>query len=98
MGRILDSENETMATIGQDGYVMNTQDVRIGKVRDNGEVVAKSGRKVGSYDGEGNVYEGGRKIGEVRKDGRVYAGDRYMGKTVGDHIMGGGAALLLLVR
>jgi len=99
MGDILDEAGHKVAKIGQDGIVKNVTGIKMGTVKDNGDVLNKVGQKIGSYDGSGNVYEAGRKIGSVHSDGKVFDYELdCIGSVKGDHIISGGAALLLLVR
>ncbi len=99
MGDIFDEANHKLGKVGQDGYVFNATGNKIGRILDNGDVQNAKWIKIGSYDGSGRVFEGTRHIGDVHGDGKVYDYEKDMiGLIKGDHIMGGGAALLLLFR
>lgn len=99
MGDILDEAGHKLGSLGQDGYVYTLDRRKIGRVLDNGDVQDTAFHKIGSYDGSGRVFEQTRQIGTVKGDGKVYDHENDMvGKVQGDHMIGGGAALLLLFR
>ena len=96
--------------IDSNGYVYQGSLTRspLGRV-DNGKVYSKgmieSGSPLGSFDDNGNIYEGiigSSIIGKVDSAGNVYkgivGGGDFIGKVEGDNIFAGGAALLLLVK
>lgn len=99
MGDILNEAKQKLGTIDQNGYVWNVRHEKIGRVLDNGDVQNIKAMKIGSYEGNGYVFESGRKIGSVKSDGKVYDHEMdLIGFTKGDHMIGAGAALLLLFR
>lgn len=90
--------NKTLATIGDD-MVVHSGITNLGCVEKDGGVFNYAGNKVGYLqEYNGYIYKGSTHIGTVSKDGHVtdYQG-HPVGYAEGDHVMLGGAALLLLV-
>ncbi|OGZ66664.1 MAG: hypothetical protein A3C50_02140 [Candidatus Staskawiczbacteria bacterium RIFCSPHIGHO2_02_FULL_43_16] len=98
MSDILDIDGYKIGSISEDGKVHNKKGYAIGRVSIDGNVFNASGGKVGTFKPDGHVYKMGEYVGDVKTDGKVYDNDEdYVGRVKGEHIISGGAALLLLI-
>ncbi len=100
MTTLKDAAGHVIATISKDLVVSDTKGKKLGQVFLNGDVWNREG-KVGTFsENNGYVYKGSQYIGTIDSIARTVKDYEMtiVGRIEGEHVMLGGAALILLAR